>query len=103
MPRRSFMMYPNNQNNGGVDNDITEVASLFDFDFKSSIFYKFIRFIWNMIIHVLSLTILLIDILYSMFGYYIMWISLHYAAIHFYPMYCAPLTVLGFILSTFMV
>ena len=38
-----------------------------------------------------------------MFGYYLMWITLHYLAVHMYPMYCAPLTIIGFILSTFMV
>lgn len=103
MPRRSFMMYPDNAQNGGVDNDINDIASLFDFNFKSSIFYKFIAFIWNMILNVISLAVLLISILYSMFGYYIMWISLHYAAVHFYPTYCAPLTMMGFILSPFMV
>lgn len=95
------MMYPDNEENGGVDNDINDIASLFNF--KSFIFCKIIRFIWNMIMQVLSLTILLISVLYSMFGYYIMWISLHYAAVHIYPSYCAPLTLTGFILSPFMV
>ena len=107
MPRRSFMMYPDNPQNGGIDNDIIDVASSFDFNFnfnlKFSIFYKFIVFIWNMILNMLSFILLLISMLYSIFGYYIMWISLHYAAVHLYPNYCAPFTVIGFILSPFMV
>ncbi len=103
MPRRSFMMYPDNAQNGGVDNDINDIASLFDFNLKSSIFYRIIAFIWNMILNIISFIVLLISILYSMFGYYIMWISLHYVAVHLYPTYCAPLTVMGFILSPFMV
>ena len=103
MPRRSFMMYPVNAHNGGVDNDINDIASLLDFNLKSSIFYRFIAFIWNIILNIISFIVLLISILYSMFGYYIMWISLHYVAVHLYPTYCAPLTVIGFILSPFMV
>ena len=41
--------------------------------------------------------------IFYIFGYYLMWITLHYLAVHMYPMYCAPLTIIGFILSTFMV
>jgi hypothetical protein len=41
--------------------------------------------------------------IYSVCGYYIMWILLHYAAIHLYPEFCAPYTILGFLLSPFMV
>jgi hypothetical protein len=32
-----------------------------------------------------------------------MWIVLHYAAIHLYPDFCGPYTILGFLLSPFMI
>jgi hypothetical protein len=37
----------------------------------------------------------------AIFGVYIMWISLHYAAAHLYTAYCVPATFWGFILSPF--
>ncbi len=59
--------------------------------------------IWNQIKKIPSMIWWLITVIYSVFGYYLMWVGLHYLALHLYPMYCAPLSVLGFILSPFMV
>ena len=59
--------------------------------------------IWNQIKKIPSMLWWLITVIYSVFGYYLMWVGLHYLALHLYPMYCAPLSVLGFILSPFMV
>jgi len=45
----------------------------------------------------------IITTLYSVIGYYIMWIILHYSASNLYPVYCVPLTITGFLLSPFMI
>jgi hypothetical protein len=39
----------------------------------------------------------------SLFGVYILWISAHYACAHFYIWWCVPPTILGLVLSPFMV
>ncbi len=110
MPRRSFMMYPINNNAGNANdniNDLFIVNDLFSFNiirFKLlAIFAGLFNGLWYIIKKIFSLIVFVFAILYSMFGYYIMWISLHYAAVHLYPTYCAPLTMMGFILSPFMV
>jgi hypothetical protein len=103
MTRRYFMMYPDNsQRKSNHDDDIYDVAHSLDFNSKY-ILIRFIIGLWNTIKKIPSFILFLFAVLYSLFGYYIMWISLHYAAVHMYPKYCAPLTFIGFVLSPFMV
>jgi hypothetical protein len=40
---------------------------------------------------------------FAVFGLYIGWVVIHYAASHFYIHWCVPATVLGFIMSPFVV
>ena len=110
MPRRSFMMYPVNSNAGNIGdniNDLFNVNDLFGFNVIKfnllTIFGGLLNGLWYIIKKLLSLIVFVCAVLYSLIGYYIMWISLHYIAVHLYPNYCAPLTVMGFILSPFMV
>ena len=110
MSRRSFMMYPVNNNAGNIGdniNDLFNVNDLFGFDIIRfnllTIFGVLLNGLWYIINKIISLIVFACAILYSLFGYYIMWISLHYLAVHLYPNYCAPFTVMGFILSPFMV
>jgi hypothetical protein len=39
----------------------------------------------------------------AVFGLYIGWVVIHYTASHFYIHWCVPATVLGFIMSPFVV
>lgn len=89
MTRKSFMMHP--------DNESENVYIIL------TILWNLSTSIWNQIKKIPSMIWWLITVIYSVFGYYLMWVGLHYLALHLYPMYCAPLSVLGFILSPFMV
>lgn len=89
MTRKSFMMHP--------DNESENVYII------PTILWNLSTSIWNQIKKIPSMLWWLITVIYSVFGYYLMWVGLHYLALHLYPMYCAPLSVLGFILSPFMV
>jgi hypothetical protein len=120
------MMYPfnNNAGNAGNDdnddfNDLFNVNDMFNihrlFNVNDLFRFNIFRFnliaifgslfngLWYMIKKLFSLIVFIFAVLYSLFGYYIMWISLHYVAVHLYPNFCAPLTTMGFILSPFMV
>ena len=97
MPRRSFLMYHDNDNGGDVDLDILPNISC------HPILTKFVSILWYIMKNAASIMLSLLMIIYSLFGYYLMWIALHYAAVHLYPTYCAPFTISGFILSPFMV
>jgi len=41
--------------------------------------------------------------LWKLTGIYITWISIHYIAAHLYSVYCTPYTIIGFIISPFIV
>ena len=105
MTRTSFFMYPdnstNNSNTGNTGNGTNSGRLLI-----TNMFLEFIGFVFYLcclIKDAISILWWLLTIIISLFGYYLMWITLHYAAVHLYPMYCAPFTITGFVLSPFMV
>ena len=102
MTRRSFFMHPDNStnnrsNNNGENSDTLLIINMF------SGLIGFIFYLCRLIKDAISILWWLLTIIVSLFGYYLMWITLHYAAVHLYPTYCAPFTVTGFVLSPFMV
>lgn len=99
MTRTSFFMYPDNStnNSNGSNSGRLSITNMF------SEFIGFIFYLCHLIKDAISILWWLLTILISLFGYYLMWITLHYAAVHLYPMYCAPFTITGFVLSPFMV
>jgi hypothetical protein len=95
-------MYPDNSTNlrnnrNGENSGTLSITNMF------SEFIGFIFYLLHLIKEAITILWWLLTILISLFGYYLMWITLHYAAVHFYPTYCAPFTISGFILSPFMV
>uniref|UniRef100_A0A6C0EXX2 Uncharacterized protein n=1 Tax=viral metagenome TaxID=1070528 RepID=A0A6C0EXX2_9ZZZZ len=96
MPRRSFFMYPDN------GDEADDFISLLDFNWNTLLGRCLIGS-WDQLKKIPYIIWWLFTVIYSLFGYYIMWIALHYVAVHLYPTYCAPLTISGFILSPFMV
>ena len=102
MPRRSFFMYPDNNDDHGISEGIFDFGVLHNFNCYS-ILIGCTDLVWNIMKIIPPILWFLFTAIYSMFGYYMMWVTLHYSAIHLYPIYCAPLTITGFILSPFMV
>ena len=105
MTRKSFFMYPDNStnstNNSNRGNGANSGRLLI-----TNMFLEFIGFVFylcHLIKDAISILWWLLTIIILLFGYYLMWITLHYAAVHLYPMYCAPFTITGFVLSPFMV
>lgn len=99
MTRNSFFMYSDNSSNtGNRANSTTLLITNILWEFISFVFY-----LCCLIKDAIAVLWWLLTIIISLFGYYLMWITLHYAAVHLYPMYCAPFTITGFVLSPFMV
>jgi hypothetical protein len=103
MPRNSFFMYPlNNENDSDNEDEVFRHWTFDIFDNMFNMFNMFMNFLgwtWSKLKQLWPV----LSWIYSVCGYYIMWILLHYAAIHLYPEFCAPYTILGFLLSPFMV
>lgn len=97
MPRSSFFMYP--VNNQDDPNNEDAVFIPWTFNIFNNMFVNFVGWTWRQLKRLWPI----LTWIYSVCGYYIMWILLHYAAIHLYPEFCAPYTILGFLLSPFMV
>ena len=89
MPKSSFFMYPRNDDDFGFSWDL-------GFELKWDSWYG------RLLNRIFDVTAFIFTTLYSIIGYYVMWIILHYAAANLYPTYCVPLTIMGFILSPFM-
>lgn len=98
MPRRSFFMFPFNDNDLDLD-DGGEFIPMWTFDIFNNMFVNFLGWVWTQLKRLGPV----LSWIYSACGYYIMWILIHYAAIHLYPEFCGPYTILGFILSPFMI
>jgi hypothetical protein len=52
---------------------------------------------------VISFTLRTTIFLFKISGIYILWISLHYFSAHLYVKFCVPNSVVGFIMSPFMI
>jgi hypothetical protein len=96
MPKSSFFMYPRNDDDFGFSWGI-------DLGWNWNWIWNWDSWYGRLLKGMFDITVFIIKMLYSILGYYIMWIILHYAAIHLYPEFCAPYTILGFLISPFMV
>ena len=108
MTRRSFFMYPDNNTNNSTTSNTGNTGNGTNSGrlLITNMLWEFISFIFYLcclIKDAIAVLWWLLTIIISLFGYYLMWITLHYAAVHLYPMYCAPFTITGFVLSPFMV
>jgi hypothetical protein len=91
-------MFPFNDNDLDLD-DGGEFIPMWTFDIFNNMFVNFLGWVWTQLKRLGPV----LSWIYSACGYYIMWILIHYAAIHLYPEFCGPYTILGFILSPFMI
>ena len=89
MPKSSFFMYPRNDDDYG-------------FSWGINLGWNWDSWYGRLMKGMFDITVFIIKMLYSILGYYIMWILLHYVAAHLYPTYCVPFTISGLLLSPFM-
>lgn len=66
---------------------------------KSKLFVDFYELLDNSISFILTTLVFL----FKISGVYILWISLHYFSAHLYVKFCVPNSVIGFIMSPFMI
>jgi hypothetical protein len=73
-----------------------------DFGFSWGVELKWDSWYGRLLTEIYHITAFIFATLYSILGYYLMWILLHYCAAHLYPSYCVPFTMSGLLLSPFM-
>lgn len=65
--------------------------------------FKYNEYILDIIYNIFSYLQNTIKFMFGVSGIYLIWICLHYFASHMYIKFCVPSTVMGFLLSPFMV
>lgn len=75
-------------------NDIELEKIIKSYNFEK--LYNLTKFLCNFIVKALSFII-------KVGGFYLLWICLHYFAAHLYIKFCVPNTIIGFIMSPFMI
>ena len=93
MPKSSFFMYPRNDDDFGFSLGL---------GLGLGVELKWDSWYGRLLTGIYDITIFIFATLYSILGYYLMWILLHYVSAHLYPSYCVPLTISGLLLSPFM-
>ncbi len=89
----------NNENENENENEIEYLDKDRELDkFKHESDYILER-IYNLSVYLQNL----IKIVFGVGGIYLLWICLHYFASHLYVKFCVPTTIVGFLLSPFMV
>lgn len=78
--------------NESNDNELETIS-------KSKLFVDFYEILDNSISFILRTSVFL----FKISGVYILWISLHYFSAHLYVKFCVPNSVIGFIMSPFMI
>jgi hypothetical protein len=80
-----------------------EIRELNDIELNKNSKSTQIENIYNFVITVSNIIFKTIQLIISVSGVYLLWICLHYISAHLYIKFCVPNTVIGFIMSPFMI
>jgi len=103
--RRVKLIYKENKENRENENELTqeEINELNDIELerisKADLFEKPYNFLIWFCSFILNATIFI----FKVSGVYLLWICLHYFSAHLYVKFCVPSTIIGFIMSPFMI
>jgi len=80
-----------------------EINELNDIELEKISKDKFLVIIYNFLTDVCSFILRTTIFLFKVSGIYLLWIGLHYFSAHLYVKFCVPNTIIGFIMSPFMI
>ena len=90
-------------NSISCDENNQEIYNKNESDYYTEHLYTFGSMTYNNMANINSYAISVAKFISQVAGVYLTWITLHYVAAHLYTKFCAHDTVVGFILSPFMV
>ena len=87
------------------ENELTkeEIAEMNDVELEKMSTNAFFEKIYDLIINICSFCLKTTIFLFKISGIYLLWICLHYFSAHLYIKFCVPNTIIGFIMSPFMI
>jgi hypothetical protein len=95
--KKRFVKQNNDDNNYDISNEINNIE--LDGISKNNRFDKFYDFCIDGSLFIFKT----IKFLFKVSGIYLLWICLHYFSAHLYVKFCVPNTIVGFIMSPFMI
>jgi len=97
---RRIRIKENNKNNELTKEEVDELNDIeLDKISKSQLFDTFYNFSTDICSFILRSTLFI----FKVSGIYFLWIFLHYFSAHLYVKFCVPNTIIGFIMSPFMI
>jgi len=97
--KKRFVKQNNDDNNYDINDDNNEINNIeLDGISKNNRFDKFYDFCIDGSLFIIKT----IKFLFKVSGIYLLWICLHYFSAHLYVKFCVPNTIVGFIMSPFM-
>ena len=90
-------------NTSSCDDNNQEICKKNESDYYAAHLYTFGLMTYNTMANLYSYAIGIAKFISKVAGVYLAWITLHYGAAHLYTKFCAHDTLVGFILSPFMV
>ena len=87
------------------ENELTkeEVDEMNDIELEKISKSSYVEKIYDFVINISSFGIKATLFIFKVSGIYLLWICLHYFSAHLYIKFCVPNTIVGFIMSPFMI
>lgn len=103
MRRNHYRNKKENEQENEVELTKEEIDELNDIEFKKLSKNDHFEYLYNFIPDICSFILRGTIFLFKVSAIYLLWICLHYFSAHLYVKFCVPNTILGFIMSPFMV
>ena len=93
------------ENKNDNENELTkeEIDEMNDIELEKISKNSHIDKLYDFLSSICSLTLRATIILFKASGIYLLWICLHYFSAHLYIKFCVPSTIIGFIMSPFLI
>lgn len=101
--RRRIKEKKHDEDHSEIELTKEEINELNDIELEKISKDKFLVIIYNFLTDVCSFILRTTIFLFKVSGIYLLWIGLHYFSAHLYVKFCVPNTIIGFIMSPFMI
>ena len=100
---RRIRVHKNQEHIDELEKEIEEINELNDIELNKISKGMLIENMYNLFIRVFTFLLKTLMMLLKVSGIYLLWICLHYFSAHLYVKFCVPNTIIGFVMSPFMI
>lgn len=100
---RRIRVHKNQDHTDELEKEIEEINELNDIELNKISKGMLFENMYNLFIRVFTFLLKTLMISLKVSGIYLLWICLHYFSAHLYVKFCVPNTIIGFVMSPFMI